>query len=528
MWAARFRYWRQRRVALALAVVGGVLFAASFCGYDHDTLAWICLVPTVWALDRPALGARGALGVGWLTGFVAHLGVYTWLVGMLQDFGDLSFVAATCGYIGICWVQSVLFAGFGLGTYLLRHRYNMPIGAAAPIAMVLCEWLTPALFPSYLANTQYKNPWVIQGCSLWGVLGLSYMLVWSACAGYQSLAWLLDRSTKKPTRAVGLWAAALVAMLTYGWHTTARLDAIIANTKRTLTVGLVQTNMGIYEKTDDPAEGQRRHLEQSLQVEAAGAQLIVWSESAFYYALDTNTTNVRRQVMGQLHTPLLFGALRNQIGPEGLEQYNSAFLADCRGDLLSSYDKIHLLAFGEFLPFGETLPWLYRLSPQTSRFWQGHHLRPLQLGDMRIGTLICYEDILPGFVRSVMQQSPNLLVNITNDAWFGNSREPRIHLALAVFRAVEHRRYLVRSTNSGISAIIDPAGRILKQTAVYTRANLIGDIKPMTGTTLYQSLGDWPGYLSLLVVVIKTRASWLRALKRWLGGRVLGAAFKKR
>lgn len=516
MWAARFRYWRQRRVALALAVVSGVLFAASFCGYDHDALAWFCLVPTICALDNPKLGTRGALGISWLMGFVAHLGVYTWLVGMLEDFGYLPLPWAIVGYVFICWVQSVLFAGFGLGTYVLRHRFGVPMGLAAPVVMVLCEWLTPALFPSYMANTQYQQPWVIQGCGLWGVLGLSYMLVWSSTAIYQTLAWARTRTGPRPTWSVGTWAVCLLAMLLYGQQTTARLDKTIADTERKVTVGLVQTNMGIYEKTDNPAEGQRRHLDQSLEVEAAGAQLVVWAESGYYYALDANTTNVKRQVMGRLQTPLLFGALRNQPGPEGVEQYNSAFLADGHGELLSSYDKTHLLAFGEFLPFGETLPWLYSLSPQTSRFWRGRHLQPLQFEDIRIGTLICYEDILPSFVRQVMDSSPDLLVNLTNDAWFGNSREPRIHLALAVFRAVEHHRYLVRSTNTGISAIIDPAGRILQETPVFTRANLVGDIKPMTGTTLYQTLGDWPGWASLAAVLMWTRASWLGLLRRRL------------
>jgi apolipoprotein N-acyltransferase len=508
MFAARRQYWRPRRAALALAATSGLLYALGFCGFDQDLCAWFCLVPALWAMDDPKLGAKGALGCGWAMGFVAHLGVYTWLVGMLRDFGYLPIHWAVVGYIVVCFVQSVLFGVWSMGTYVLVQRYRMPMALAAPVVMVLCEWLTPALFPSYMANSQYMRPWVTQACNIWGVLGLTFMLTWTSAALYAALRWLVRDRSSRPGPVLAMWALSLFAMLLYGRQGTASIDADIAAASRHVTVGLVQTNMGIYEKTDNPEEGLRRHQLQSLEVEAAGADLIVWPETAYYFNLTPEVANVKRQVMGHLHTPLLFGAMRTEIAADGEELFNTAFIADADGALLGSYDKTHLLAFGEFLPLGETIPWLYSLSPQTSRFWRGRHLRPLQWEGLSIGMLICYEDILPAFVRRVMAASPDILVNITNDAWFGNSNEPRIHLALAVFRAVEHRRFLVRSTNTGISAVIDPAGRILHETPVFTRANLLGTVSPMYGQTWYQLLGDWPGYLCVLAVLAYTQASW--------------------
>jgi apolipoprotein N-acyltransferase len=156
--------------------------------------------------------------------------------------------------------------------------------------------------------------------------------------------------------------------------------------------------------------------------------------------------------------------------------------------------------FGEYLPLGDQFPILYQLSPNSGSFVQGTHVAPLSLGPWRISTPVCYEDILPGLIREmVTHANPHILINLTNDAWFGDTQEPRIHLRLAQFRAIEHRRYLVRATNSGVSAIIDPVGRIVARTGLKTRENLRARVHMMDGETFYGRVGDWPGWLSLLV-----------------------------
>jgi apolipoprotein N-acyltransferase len=160
-----------------------------------------------------------------------------------------------------------------------------------------------------------------------------------------------------------------------------------------------------------------------------------------------------------------------------------------------------LLAFGEYLPFGDWFPWLYDLSPNTSKFNRGVHTRPFEYDGVKYGILICYEDILPGFVRKVMQSQPDVLVNITNDAWFGASREPLIHLAMAIFRSIEHRRFMARSTNTGISAFVDPAGRILDETPVFARANTMHEVAALQGATIYSRVGDLLGWLCLALVL---------------------------
>lgn len=510
--------WPRRPPAWTLlsAAAGGVMYALAFCGYDQDYLAWLCFLPALWAIGHPSVRTGGqALLIGWTMGFVAHLGVYTWLVSMLRDFGYLPLPVALVIYALVCLVQSLLFGLFGAGTHWLARHAKLEMTWGAPLCLVLAEWAIPALFPSYLANSQYRRIVLIQCCELGGVLGLSFVVAQASSVAQAVLAWALGRRPRFPVVAFAVWSLSIGGVLVFGYDAVHELDDTIAHAERHVRVGLVQANMGIYEKTELPEEGLRRHREQSLQAEAEGAELIVWPESGYYFAIDPAKRNVKREVLGRLHTPLLFGGMRVQYGPAGEELYNSAFLTDADGNLAGSYDKTHLLAFGEFLPLGDLLPFLYQLSPQTSHFYRGTHLDPMDFAGLKIGTLICYEDILPSFVRLAMVRKPDILFNLTNDAWFGNSNEPRIHLALATFRAVEQRRFLVRATNTGISAIIDPAGRILQETKVFERANIVGDVSPMYGTTLYQRIGDWPGYLSLLVVGTATgRTLWRRRRRR--------------
>ncbi len=509
------RTLKKRRLALSLAGMSGVLYFVGFCGFDQFYLAWFCLVPVLWALDDATLSGREALWVAWTFGLVTHLGGYTWIIAMLRDFGYLPWPLAFLGYFLLCLGQSSLFAAWGFGLHRLVHRHGAPLWLAAPVMMVLAEWLWPALFPSYLANSQYQQITFIQTLDLWGPLGLSFVVTLASATLYATLAWRW-RALPLPRLAWPVLLLLLAADFVYGWARRADVLDTAAHADRFVRIGMVQTNMGIYEKSENPREGLRRHREQSLEVERQGAELIVWPESGYYYGIPTGTTNVAREVLGPITTPLIFGGLRVQLGAPRREIYNTAFLADAEGNLQGSYDKTYLLAFGEYLPLGELFPWLYDLSPHSSRFSRGTHTRPLILDGIRYGVLICYEDVLPGFTREVMAERPHMLVNLTNDAWFGKTREPRIHLALSTFRAVEHRRFLVRATNTGISAFVDPTGRIVAETPVFARANLVHDVAALTGTTLYGRVGNLLPVLPSLAAVF----FWLRAPLRRLAERL--------
>jgi len=267
-------------------------------------------------------------------------------------------------------------------------------------------------------------------------------------------------------------------------------------------MGVVQVNMGIFEKRTEALEGHRRHLEQSRELEDAGdLDLIVWPESAYIGGLPRRVPLRVEQVRKGLRAPILFGGISTEYVNGERKIYNTVFLTDDQGIVRSTYDKTYLLMFGEYLPFGDAFPILYELSPNSSRFTAGTHVRPMTLGEWRISTPVCYEDVLARFTRKMVREAkPHVLINLTNDAWFGDSQEPWIHLVLSQYRAIEHRRYMVRATNSGISAVVDPLGRIVAQTGVLTRENLRYNVHMLDGDTIYTRLGDWPGWLGVLAI----------------------------
>lgn len=192
------------------------------------------------------------------------------------------------------------------------------------------------------------------------------------------------------------------------------------------------------------------------------------------------------------HKPVLFGALLYEMdGRTGRRLlFNSALLVDARGRVMGRYDKNYLLMFGEYIPLGDKFPFLYDWIPEAGRFEAGTTVETFDLNGIQIGVMICYEDILPRFTRRLATKKTHLLVNVTNDAWFGKTSEPYHHLALATMRSIETRRSMVRSTNTGVSAFIDPAGRIRKQTDLDNAEVLVDDVPLMDLDPVYIRIGD--------------------------------------
>jgi apolipoprotein N-acyltransferase len=199
----------------------------------------------------------------------------------------------------------------------------------------------------------------------------------------------------------------------------------------------------------------------------------------------------RNAVLRGFRTPLLFGVITSRTDEDGrTRDFNSALLVDADGTVQGRYDKNLLLLFGEYLPLADTFPFLRKWLPEAGDFTPGHEAVVLTSGDARLGVLVCYEGILPSFTRRVAQKDPNLLVNLTNDAWFGQTAEPDLHMQLAAFRAVEHRRFFVRSTNTGVSVVVDPVGRVLHRTSLTDPESFVADTVLLEGETIYRRFGD--------------------------------------
>jgi apolipoprotein N-acyltransferase len=508
---------------ILLATIAGTLYFLGFAGFDLWPLALVALVPFFWGLDAHAAeqGATGALGftrrqgfwAGFVLGFVLHVGGYYWMVTTLERFSGFPWVACIA-LASILWgFQSLMLGVFGALLHLgLSH--GLPLMLSAVCAMCTSEWLFPRLFDHFWGASLHAEPLLLQIADLGGPTLLTALLVATNVALYE-LARAI--STKRwPMRSLAAVGAAWAFTLGYGAYRLADTDARALAAPK-LGVGLVQADMGLFQKRDDPEEGLKRHLEQSEQLErehAGKLDLIVWPESAFGWLLPEAMKDVRRAVYNnRLHTPVLFGGLAIRDGGEREQLFNTAFLADEKGKILASYDKTYLLTFSEYIPFGEEYPQIYELSPNSGQFTKGKHMRPLTLGPYRLSALICYEDILPSFVRRMVREAePHALVNLTNDAWFGDTHAPWEHLALAKLRAVEHHRVLLRATNSGVSAIVDPSGRLVAKSGVFTRENLFAQVPMLQGNSTYAYVGDFPGYLGVLALLVA--ALWTRLRRR--------------
>ena len=498
---------------IALAIFSGVLYFVGFIGFDQWYLEWIALVPLLVALDGLETGRR-AFFVSWLMGWVTHLGGYYWVVHLLVDFGQLSLPLAVLGYLLLCLVQGGLFAVFGYLCWKLKRRTDIAIGWIAPVALIAVEFAYPLIFQSYTANSQAWMPVLIQIVDLGGVLLLSGVIALvNGAVAEIVLAQLQGRAIRRALPLAAILALAFT--IGYGAIRMPQIDARDAAAAK-LKVAIVQANVGESDKHLKAEEGIERYrnmTDSAMNVPDIG--LVVWPESGFNRLVMANA-NLTGHVATDIKVPMLVGALRAEPDKERDEYkvWNSILAVAPGGQVIGGYDKIKLLIFGETLPFYGRWPGFYRwllrqgILPYISVFERGISYAPLSVGPYRISADVCLEDILPRHIRDLMGAidangtRPHAMFNGTNDSWYGPV-EPRIHLALSVFRAVEHRRWLIRSTATGISAFIDSNGRVVGHSN-FEQAQLLLRNVPMIvdGPTLYGVIGDVLGWLAAMVVAV--------------------------
>ena len=511
--------------ALGLATLSGCLWFLAVTPFDLSLLAWIAAVPMLMAIEK-AGSYRAALFLGWWAGVVETGGGFYWLIDVMRRFADFPWIGAALVFLLFCAARAIIFLLFTAAVCAIRQRVRVPMTVLAPIAMVSSELLVPQLFPCGQWISQAWNPLVIQISDLTGPVGVTALLMAVNGALYD-----LSRDARAARYPALAAAALLSAALIYGAVRIHQVDEIVAHAPR-LRVGLVQPNFAYTidgEFSRDEALRQLTALqEQSRRLEQQGAQLIVWSEGSFPIAVPRDfsadfSADSLAMIRRGFSVPTMIGAEMYDAARE--DAFNSAVLLDKNGKVAGRYDKVRLLAFGEYIPGIETFPWLRNLLPVgAGRFTAGAGPGVISMQgpdgrDWRLGPVICYEDILQGFLRGVGQLQPNLLVNLTSDSWFGADTEPWEHLALAVFASVELRVSMVRSVNSGISTLIDPNGRVVQKTYAndpyrHPRSadSVLVEAPYMAGGhTVYVAVGNLFAYLCLggvailLILALKRR-----------------------
>jgi len=497
------------RLAYPAAVLTGLLYWMAFpgkvqLGAWHGLLALVAFIP-LW-LAMLGQTPRRALWVGVVAGATMNMAGFTWLLDMLETFSG--FPAPLC-FVFMLLVCSYQGGRIGLMGWLFARTSSRgwPAAVVFVAAFAVSELVYPLLFPWYFAATTYQLPALSQTAELGGPILVGSILVGVNLALAEPLVARLERRALRPLRlAVPLGVLALALAFA-----AVRIPAVDreAQAGDPLHVGLVQGNLGLIEKREDPAEGLRRHLRLTNELKARGVELAVWSESSVTMSFPERGYGImmRDLFTRQIGLPAIIGSVLFSEG--GLQQqlYNTALSIDARGEVTGRYDKEFLLAFGEYLPLGEAIPKLYEWSPNSGHFTPGTTVDPLPI-TLRgithpVSALICYEDILPSFTNHVASfAKPELLVNMSNDAWFGDTAEPWEHVALAQMRAIEHRRYLVRSTNSGVSAIVDPVGRVMVHSETFQPQALDAIVHWLHAGTVYETVGDSPWILLTVALFI--------------------------
>lgn len=478
-----------------LAAFGGALHFLGFVGYGVWPLALVCLVPLWRAVDAMQGRILYAGLLGFTFGWVAYTGGYYWLWRIVDVFlGGNVLLGSVLWLADSSWFA--LRYGLYAVLYALARRRGWPVALAGVPTLLVTEWLYPVLFPVYFGHALLYQVTLIQISDLGGPLLLSGFALLLNAAAFEG--WCYVRGERRlPIRMLASTGAVVVLVWTYGILRIAEVDRTLAAAPA-LRIGIVQGNLGVHEKGNEAERDHRRYLEQTRELLAGGdLDLIVWPETVYTRGLRRPLPLSGQLIREELTVPLLFGAssVRTETGRR--LKYNSAMLIGADGVIRDVYDKNLLIPFTEYVPFADFAPTLAARLADASHFAAATDTPALRLGPWRIATPICYEAVRPAFVRRMVRTAkPHLIVELANDAWFGDSQEPWLHLAMAELRAIEHRRYVVRATNSGISAVIDGTGREVIRGGVVRRENLRATVKMLDGTTFYTIAGDWPGWVA--------------------------------
>jgi apolipoprotein N-acyltransferase len=501
---------------LGLATVSGCLWFLACTPFDWSAAGWIAAVPMLAAVEQ-APTYRRALFLGWWAGVVETGGGFYWLIDTTQRFAGFPWIAGLLVLVLFCAARALIFLLFTAIVCSIRRRIAVPMTLIAPVGMSACEFLVPQIFPCGQWITQAWHPLVIQIAEITGPWGVTALLMMVNGAIYD--LWMSPRAARIPAISA---AAILAGALVFGAVRMRQVDELVAHAPQ-LKIGLVQPNIAYSNDPEFSPEEARRELtalqDESRRLEAAGAQLVVWSEGSYPVALPRelyadfppdSAAMIRRGLSG----PVIIGA--DTYDSATGDVYNSAILLDGGGAMRGTYDKVRLLAFGEYIPGVAWFPWLKQIVPLGSaRFTAGTGPKILKVKDPAgytwgLGPVICYEDILPDYLVDIGRAHPNLLVNMTVDSWYGKRAEPWEHLALAVFATVELREAMVRAVNSGVSALIDPNGRLLVKTYAddpYREPRppegiVVSAPRLEGGDTLFVRLGCWFPYACVAALAL--------------------------
>jgi len=489
-------------ISIFFALFSGMLLFLSFPKFGLGFIAWIAFVPLFIAL-RNVASLRRALFLGCITGLTASVGIIYWITYVVVNYGYLPlYLGITIMLLLACYL-GVYIALFATGIVYFRRK--VPLYLVAPVLWVCLEYLKSQLFTGFpwenLGYSQFNNIFFIQIADIAGVYGLSFLIVLLNVAFFEVITERSKKSFALAASVLLLWSG----VYAYGVWRIHQIDQSLKDAPA-MEVSLIQGNIDQSIKWNENFQKETINIYEDLSMRhpTANGGLIVWPETAvpFNFQDENDLHHQVRDISIKTKSWFVFGSMSYATGSGNTTFFNSAYLLSPEGDIRGKYDKVHLVPYGEYVPLRTLFPFISRLTAGIGDFAEGKGFYPLTMGERKIGVMICYEGILPEAARMYKNAAAELLVSITNDAWFGTTSAPYQHLSMSIFRAVETRLYLVRAANTGISAIVDPTGKILVQSEIFKKTTIHGRVKFIKLPTFYARYGNWLVRASFIGLVV--------------------------
>lgn len=473
-------------------------------------------VPALWVFAR--LSGRRALLAGWLVGASANLAIFYWLAGTVTRYGGIPTPLAFLVLLVFAAATGFYTAVFAWGFARVRRAAGRCWPFAIAAWFCALEFSNPQIFGYLQGVAWYQVPRVFLITAATGVSGVSFLVILCNAVVLQGLE-LASGGKDSSWRAFIVNAGSLCALVLLAvLYSTLRLSAIARAEREAapLRVAIIQPNHTIERRREMYAKGPTTFAEDMVSLSRTAAEtadnhalidVFVWPEGALRADPGQSANRVVREFVRESGAEVWTGANHHEVGPQGTTvSHNSAFRIFSTGAIDRRYDKNILVPFGEYVPLEDVIPGFDRI-PTVARFAPGDGVPVFASGPARFVFLICYEAIRSSFVREAIADDVNLIVNVTVDAWYGDTSEQSQHLMLAAIQSALNGVPLVRATTTGISALVDARGLITAKTQVFTREVIVRDIHPVRVSALYARFGDWLawGCIAASVVLLASR-----------------------
>ncbi len=504
--------------AILLSIISGLLLTAGFPKPELFYLSWIALAPLLYAIRGRS--GKQAFWLGYLCGLAHFLTCWFWIRHAVYHYGGFSFITAFLLLFLLCCMMAFYPAIFAL---MARKFEKVPFlyVFALPFVWVSIEWARAhfpfAGFPwANLGYSQTPLNRLIQVADITGVYGLSWLV--ALCSTV--IAGFLGKHYRRAGPAV--LVACVVAVLFYGFWRPENIRSV-QNRTVPLNIGVIQGNIAQNEKWDPAFQTETISRYALFSKEAVKdnpkPDLLFWPESAmpFFYGVDENLSPEVNRIVKEINRPLLFGSLGVTLVEGKARLLNRAYLLDENAELRGAYAKQHLVPFGEYVPLSNILTFVSQIAYGGELgFVAGRDPGPLMFKGRPLGVLICYEVIFPEISRQAVRKGAQVLMNMTNDAWYGDTGGPYQHLEMSRWRAIELRVPLVRAANTGVSAVFDATGQECKRLPLNTGGFFTCTVQPMPYLSFYARYGDLFAWLSVFVTgcAIACRFVYFRSKRR--------------